>query len=57
MWKQGDLENASEQAININMRFESFAGYLDPFLLGQGPAGAYLRRLGPESVKCLRQDV
>jgi SAM-dependent methyltransferase len=43
LWQHAGLENVHEQALDITMRFDSFADYWDPFLLGQGPAGAYLR--------------
>jgi SAM-dependent methyltransferase len=57
LWRQAALESVREQPIEIPMRFESFADYWDPFLLGQGPAGAYVRRLDPGKVQALRNDV
>jgi len=57
LWKQGGLENIREQAIGINMRFESFTDYWEPFLLGQGPAGAYVRRLDRDRLQALRREV
>jgi len=57
LWKQGELENIREQAIDINMRFESFTDYWEPFLLGQGPAGAYVRRLDRDRLQALRREV
>jgi hypothetical protein len=39
------------------MRFESFADYWDPFLLGQGPAGAYLRTVEGDRRQALRSEV
>jgi len=45
LWKRGGLENVQEQPLDITMRFESFADYWDPFLLGQGPAGSYVRSI------------
>jgi SAM-dependent methyltransferase len=50
LWTQAALENVHEQALDITMRFDSFADYWDPFLLGQGPAGAYLRTV-PENAR------
>ena len=57
LWRQGGLENVREQSIDIEMKFESFADYWDPFLLGQGPAGSYVRRLDRASLHALRQEV
>jgi hypothetical protein len=57
LWRQGGLENVREQSIDITMSFESFADYWDPFLLGQGPAGAYVRRLDRDKLQALRDEV
>ena len=57
LWRQGGLENIYEQPLAITMRFESFADYWDPFLLGQGPAGAYVRSLTRDRVRALRGEV
>jgi len=56
LWKQGGLDHVREQAIDIEMRFESFADYWEPFLLGQGPAGSYSRRLGRPRLDALRRE-
>jgi len=57
LWRQGGLENVREQSIEITMRFESLADYWDPFLLGQGPAGSWVRRLERGQVQTLRDEV
>jgi SAM-dependent methyltransferase len=57
LWKRGNLEAVREESVDITMRFASFADYWDPFLLGQGPAGAYVRRLEPGKVELLRSEV
>ena len=57
LWKLGGLENVCEQSIEIRMKFESFADYWDPFLLGQGPAGSYVRRLERNKLQALRDAV
>jgi len=41
----------------VSMSFASFADYWDPFLLGQGPAGSYLRRLDRKQAQSLRNEV
>ena len=45
LWRKGGLEGVRERPIEIEMRFASFTDYWEPFLLGQGPAGAYARGL------------
>jgi SAM-dependent methyltransferase len=57
LWRQGGLEKVREQPIDISMRFESFADYWDPFLLGQGPAGSYVSRLDQDKLQALRSEV
>ena len=57
LWKEGGLLNIREQSIDIKMSFESFADYWEPFLLGQGPAGSYVRRLDREKLQALRSEV
>ena len=56
-WKQSGLEHVAERPLDITMRFESFADYWDPFLLGQGPAGAYLRTVDGDRRQALRGEV
>jgi SAM-dependent methyltransferase len=57
LWKQSGLEHVHEQPLDITMRFESFADYWDPFLLGQGPAGAYVRSIDGDHRRSLRSAV
>ena len=57
LWRQGGLEHVAERPLDITMRFESFADYWDPFLLGQGPAGAYLRNIDGHRREALRGEV
>ncbi len=57
LWRQGGLENVHEQPIDIRMKFESFTDYWEPFLLGQGPAGAYVRHLKHDQLLTLRREV
>jgi hypothetical protein len=51
------MENIHEQPLDIMMEFNSFADYWDPFLLGQGPAGMYLRSVPGERLHALRNAV
>lgn len=55
LWRQGGLEAVREKPLEITMRFSSFADYWDPFLLGQGPAGAYVRAMPDSGRQALRE--
>ena len=57
LWNEGGLEKVREEAIGIRMEFETFADYWEPFLLGQGPAGAYVRHLAGDKVEALRSEL
>jgi SAM-dependent methyltransferase len=57
LWRQAGLENIQEQPHVITMRFASFADYWDPFLLGQGPAGVYVKSLSRDQVQALSKEV
>jgi SAM-dependent methyltransferase len=57
LWRQGGLANVREQPIDITTRFPSFTDYWDAFLLGQGPAGAYVASLESEKKQALRTEV
>jgi SAM-dependent methyltransferase len=57
LWRRCGLTNVSERALDFTMPFPSFADYWDPFLLGQGPAGVYTRRLDDPGRRALRAEV
>jgi len=57
LWERGGLKGILEHPLEITMRFASFADYWDAFLLGQGPAGAYVRGLERRQVDALRGEV
>lgn len=57
LWERGGLQSIQEQPLDISMRFESFADYWDPFLLGQGPAGAYVRSIDHDRLQALRSEL
>jgi ubiquinone/menaquinone biosynthesis C-methylase UbiE len=44
-FRQQGFENVQEAPLTAVLRFESFDDYWAPFLLGQGPAGAYVASL------------
>ncbi|HLL24216.1 MAG TPA: class I SAM-dependent methyltransferase [Kofleriaceae bacterium] len=45
MWKQHGLTNVQEAPLSITTKFASFEDFWGPFLLGQGPGGAYVAKL------------
>ena len=57
LWTEGGLRDVREQPLEIEMRFQSFADYWDPFLLGQGSAGAYVRSIGDDRRTALRGEL
>ncbi len=48
LWRESGFEEVTESELVIEMQFNSFEDYWQPFLNGQGPAGAYIARLGPD---------
>jgi len=42
LWRAGRLERVEDKAIVTDLEFSSFDDYWQPFLGGQGPAGAYV---------------
>jgi SAM-dependent methyltransferase len=57
LWKKAGLKNVHEQPLDIEMRFDSFEDYWHPFLLGQGPAGAYVASLDSAVLPRLREEL
>lgn len=49
LWRANGLQQVDEQPIVIPMAFASFDDYWQPFLGGQGPAGAYTAALSSEA--------
>lgn len=45
LWREAGFEDVREAPLDLEMSFTSFDDYWAPFLLGQGPAGAYLASL------------
>lgn len=45
LFREAGLERVTEAPLTARLRFASFDDYWDPFLLGQGPAGAYVASL------------
>jgi hypothetical protein len=44
-WRTHGLHDVDEQPLTIDMAFESFDDFWQPFLGGQGPAGVYVSSL------------
>ena len=57
LWVQGGLQKVEESPLEITMRFENFDDFWNPFLFGQGPAGAYVKRLPKLQIPALREEV
>ena len=57
LWKKAGLKNVQQQPLDLEMQFDSFEDYWRPFLLGQGPAGAYTANLNPDALQRLRDEL
>jgi len=57
LWEHAGLGNVKEQPLDITLHFKSFADFWDPFLLGQGPAGAYVKTLDKNNRESLRTEI
>lgn len=54
LWRQAGLADVGELALTIDLVFESFDDYWQPFLDGVGPAGAYAKSLAGPARDALR---
>jgi len=57
LFTRAGLDHVNEKAVEIELRFQSFDDYWEPFMLGQGPAGAYMKTLNAEKAGALRDRV
>jgi hypothetical protein len=57
LWREHGLAQVVEQPLTIRMSFSSFEDYWEPFLGGQGPAGAYVASLSPARRDALRNRI
>lgn len=55
LWEAHGLRNVEARPLSIDMRYSSFDDYWQPFLCGQGPAGAYTASLPEPEREALRQ--
>jgi SAM-dependent methyltransferase len=44
-WQRAGLKDVAEEPLTVTLHFATFEDYWEPFLLGQGPAGAYTTHL------------
>lgn len=57
LWQRAGLKEVNETCLEIDVRFDSYADYWRPFLLGQGPAGSYVKRLAASQVEALAAEL
>ncbi len=57
LWTRGGLGQVEEAPLEITMPFENFDDFWNPFLLGQGPAGTYVKRLTVGRTAALREEL
>lgn len=57
LWRDHHLDRVRDEALTIQTRFSSFEDYWSPFLEKQGPAGAYVAKLGAGEREQLRLRV
>lgn len=57
LWRQHGLSDVTEAPLVIPLSFKSFDDYWEPFLKGQGPAGAYVSSLSEAQRLALRDGV
>ena len=54
LFRDAGLDSVEEWPLTIEMPFTSFADYWEPFLCGQGPAGAYMTSLSESASQSLQ---
>jgi SAM-dependent methyltransferase len=57
LWRSGGLREIEEASLEFGMRFENYDDFWTPFLVGQGPAGAYLKQLSADRIQALRDQL
>jgi SAM-dependent methyltransferase len=57
LWRHTGFQHVEERGLTITTQFSSFADYWDPFLLGQGPAGAYAKHLDDRRRGILQAEI
>jgi hypothetical protein len=57
LWRKAGLQRIEIRGLKLMMPFQNFDDYWQPFLLGQGPAGAYVRTLSPAAREAIAADL
>lgn len=57
LWQAAGMGDVAEAGLEAPARFESFDDFWSPFLLGQGPAGAYAASLPAAGLARLRDEL
>ena len=55
LWERGGLDDVGTAPLDVEVGYESFDDYWEPFTLGVGPAGAYCASLAPGQREALRE--
>jgi ubiquinone/menaquinone biosynthesis C-methylase UbiE len=55
VWDEAALEHVETSAFEVEVEYESFDDYWEPFTAGAGPAGAYCVSLDPDRRAALRE--
>jgi ubiquinone/menaquinone biosynthesis C-methylase UbiE len=55
LWERRGLNEVETSALEVEVAYDSFDEYWEPFTLGVGPAGAYYASLGQEQREALRE--
>jgi ubiquinone/menaquinone biosynthesis C-methylase UbiE len=55
LWERGGLSDVETGALEVEVAYDSFDEYWEPFTLGVGPAGAYYASLDQAAREALRQ--
>jgi ubiquinone/menaquinone biosynthesis C-methylase UbiE len=55
LWERGGFDNVATGPLEVEVRYDGFNEYWEPFTLGVGPAGAYCASLDPQQRRALRE--
>jgi ubiquinone/menaquinone biosynthesis C-methylase UbiE len=56
LWERHGLDDVETAPLDVQVGYDSFDDYWEPFTLGVGPAGAYCASLEPEQREALRES-
>lgn len=56
LWERGDLRDIATAELVVEVRYQDFEDYWQPFLTGTGPAGQYCVSLGESHRSALRDE-